>query len=258
MMQKDGDARFALGNDSDLAALSTVTTTHVAEATSALSDHQNSRRQFKRIMATVVACFAVWWGVTLWCMWGAERITIDLSKGGKESGIRWPEHRSALDTDIAVRDGFAICTVILPNGNRFTHTVHSVIAGHLNGAATSVTLRFPQDRQAAVTKQLRDVLVQFALPTDHFDKWDREYREKGYPPLVLYERSFPTDWGGITVRTGSSYSEMYPWYLEVRFNLPLPPGYEESLKPRVHPEAKQPPGVVLQDVTRSNSSLAKC
>jgi hypothetical protein len=171
------------------------------------------------VVAALVGFAALGWVSNSWRYWVAERIVIDLSQEGKISGIELPLHGSEFEMNAADRKGLALCTVILPGGRRFTHLVGSLLAGHKDGTTYWVRLSFLRDRQPVVTQQLREILREFNLPTATFDKWDREYREKGYPPRVKYEHLYKTDWGRITVRTAPSYSQWYPWTLDVTFSI---------------------------------------
>lgn len=178
-----------------------------------------ARRAICLSLAVLVGIVGIWWVSNSWRYWVAERIVIDLSQDGKNSGIELPPSRSELEWNAADRRRLALCTVILPGGRRYTHLVGSLLVGHKDGTTYWIRLSFVKDRQAVVIQQLRDILREFDLPTAEFDKWDREYREKGYPPMAKYEHLYKTDWGRIILRTAPSYTKNYPWTLDTTFSI---------------------------------------
>lgn len=175
-------------------------------------------------VAILSSIAGLWWVSMSWRYWVAERLVIDLSQKGKNSGIELPPHRSEFEMNAADRKGLALCTVILPGGRRYTHLVGSLLAGHKEGTTYWIRFYFIADRQSVVIQQLREVLREFNLPTYKFEKWDREYRKEGYPRMALYEHTYPVEWGHITIRTAPSYSQSYPWNLAVTFSINLKDG----------------------------------
>jgi hypothetical protein len=189
---------------------------------------QISRRALCWFVAALVGIAGFWWVSNSWRYWVAQRMVIDLSHEGKNSGIELPPHRSEFEMNAADRKGLALCTVILPGGRRYTHLVGSLLAGHKDGTTYWARFYFLEDRQPVVIQQLREILQEFNLPTAKFDKWEREYREKGYPPIALYEHSYETNWGSITIRTAPSYSQWYPWTLAVTFSITPEDAFNET------------------------------